>query len=155
MNGNSLMAILILLGASNLILLVILLITRNKDPFTEIKEKLATVDGGQQRIETALKQEISRNREEMNLVAKESRQELAAAIRVLGDSNATRITEIGEAQKNQLDSFARQLGGLTEATERRLETMRATIESWIRCGPLSMRNFRAHLKRDWGTPLTS
>lgn len=123
------MVILILLGASNLILLVILLITRNKDPFTGLRERLAAVDGGQQRIETAVKQEISRNREEMNLVAKESRQELAAAIRALGDSNATRITEIGEAQKNQLDSFARQLGGLTEATERRLETMRATIEN--------------------------
>jgi DNA recombination protein RmuC len=129
MNGNSLMAILILLSAGNLVLLVILLITRSKDPFTDLKEKLAAVDGGQQRIETAVKQEISRNREEMNLVGKESRQELAAAIRALGDSNATRITEIGGAQKNQLDSFARQLGGLTEATERRLETMRATIES--------------------------
>jgi DNA recombination protein RmuC len=129
MNGNSLMAILILLGASNLILLVILLTKRNIDPFADLKERLAAVDGGQQRIETAVKLEISRNREEMNLVAKESRQELGAAIRVLGDSNATRITEIGEAQKNQLDSFARQLGGLTEATERRLETMRGTIES--------------------------
>src|SRR6266542_999516 len=109
MNGNSLMAILILLGASNLILLVILLITRNKDPFTEIKQKLATVDGGQQRIETALKQEISRNREEMNLVAKESRQELAAAIRVLGDSNATQKKKIREDQKNKLSTFAQHL----------------------------------------------
>jgi DNA recombination protein RmuC len=129
MNGNSLMAILILLSASNLILLVILLITRNKDRFPELKEKLAAVDGGQQRIETAVKEEISRNREEMNLVAKESRQELVGAIRALGDSNASRMIEIGEAQKNQLDSFARQLGGLTQATERRLETMRVTIES--------------------------
>jgi len=129
MNGNSLIVILMLLSAGNLILLVILLITRSKDPLTELEEKLRAIDSGQQRIETAVKEEISRNREEMNLVAKESRQELAAAIRALGDSNASRMTEIGGAQKNQLDSFARQFGGLTEATERRLETMRATIES--------------------------
>jgi DNA recombination protein RmuC len=129
MNENSLMVILILLSAGNLILLVILLITRSKEQFPGLKEKLAAVDGGQQRLETRVKEEISRNREEMNLVAKESRQELSAAIRALGDSNASRMSEIGEAQKNQLDSFARQLGGLTEATERRLETMRATIET--------------------------
>jgi len=127
MNEN-LIVILILLGAANLVLLVVLLITRRKDSSTELKEKLTVVDSGQQRIETAFKDELSRNREEMNSVAKDSRQELAQAIRTAGDTNATRIAQIGEGQKQQLDSFARQIGSLTEATERRLETMRTTIE---------------------------
>jgi DNA recombination protein RmuC len=127
--NDSLMIILILLGAANLILLVILLFTRSKNPSAELKERLAVVDDGQRRIEAVVKEEISRNRQEMNLVAKDSRQELAGTIRTLGDSNAQRMTEIGVGQKNQLESFARQLGGLTEATERRLETMRATIEN--------------------------
>lgn len=129
MNDYLYITILILLGTGNLILLIILLTTRSKDTSPELKEKLVALSTEQKRIEAAVKEEISRNREEMNLVAKDSRQELAAAIGALGDGNARRITEIGEAQKNQLDSFARQLGGLTDATERRLETMRTTIES--------------------------
>jgi DNA recombination protein RmuC len=127
--NDYLIIILILVGAANLVLLAILLVTRPKDSSAELIQKLLSIDSGQQRIEAAVKVEVSRNREEMNLVAKESRQELADAIRALGDSNASRITEIGEGQKNQLDSFAKQLEGLTAATERRLETMRATIES--------------------------
>src|SRR5687768_15639192 len=126
--NESLIITLIGLGAANVILLAVLLLTRSKDSSAELKEKLAVVHGGQQRIEVSLKEEVSRNREEMSSVAKDSRQELAAAIRMLGDNNATRMTEIGEGQKNQLDSFARQLEGLTMATERRLENMRATIE---------------------------
>jgi len=129
MNDSFYIAVLILLGAGNLVLLAILLITRSKDSSLELKEKLAALATEQQRIEAAVKEEISRNREEMNQIAKDSRQELAAAIRALGDGNASRITEIGAGQKNQLDSFARQLEGLTAATERRLETMRGTIES--------------------------
>src|SRR2546421_1654285 len=127
MNENLIIS-LILLAVANLILLVVLLLTRSKDSSAELKEKLAVIDGGQKRIESSVKEEVSRNREEMNSIAKDSRQELAGAIRTLGDNNAARMTEIGEGQKNQLDSFARQLGGLTEATERRLETMRTTIE---------------------------
>jgi DNA recombination protein RmuC len=127
MNEN-LIVILILIGTANLVLLIVLLATRRKDSSAELKEKLTVVDSGQQRMETAIKHELSRNREEMNSVAKDSREELGQAIRTAGETNATRIAQIGEGQKQQLDSFARQIGGLTEATERRLETMRTTIE---------------------------
>jgi DNA recombination protein RmuC len=128
MNENQII-ILILMGAANLLLLVILIVTSSKDSSAELKERLTIVDRGQQRIETAVKEELSRNRDEMNSVAKDSRQELAQAIRAAGETNATRIGQLGEGQKQQLDSFARQIGGLTEATERRLETMRTTIEA--------------------------
>ncbi|HLN99618.1 MAG TPA: DNA recombination protein RmuC [Pyrinomonadaceae bacterium] len=127
--NNGLIIILILLGAGNLVLLMVLLLSRRKDSSGDMREKLAILESGQQRIERAVKDEISANREETSQVAKDSRQELTAAIRTLGEGHSTRMAEIAGAQKNQLDSFARQLGGLTDATERRLEAMRGTIES--------------------------
>jgi DNA recombination protein RmuC len=58
-----------------------------------------------------------------------ARREVSASIEALADSNARRISEIGTAQKDQLDSLVKQLAGLTDSTERRLETMRTTIET--------------------------
>jgi DNA recombination protein RmuC len=125
---NALLIVSIVLAATSVALLVLSLLTRPKDPTGELKEKLEEVARGQVRIESAVKEEIARNREEASAGARETRQELTAAMRTLGDSNALRIAEIGEGQKNQLDHFAKQLSHLTEATERRLETMRVTIE---------------------------
>ncbi len=120
---------LIVLGVANLALLILVLLTRPKNSSAGLKGMTAAVEAGQARIESAVKDEIARNREESSAGAKDTRQELIAAMRTLGDSNASRIAEIGEGHKNQLDSFARQLANLTEVTERRLETMRTTIEA--------------------------
>ncbi|MEK6337767.1 MAG: DNA recombination protein RmuC, partial [Acidobacteriota bacterium] len=64
----------------------------------------------------------------MSLAARNDRQELSTSINTFAESNANRIVEIGNAQKNQLDSFTKQLGGLTDRTEQRLEAMRTTME---------------------------
>ena len=120
--------ILIVLGVVDLALLVLLLVTRPKDWSAELKQMMPIIEAGQVRTEAAVKDEITRNREETNAGARETRQELIAALQTLGDTNAQRMVEIGDGNKSQLDSFAKQLSGLTEATERRLETMRTTIE---------------------------
>lgn len=126
--SESLVMILIALGVANLVLLVLILLTRRKDLSAELKQVLPVIEAGQTRMETTVKDEIARNREETHAGAKETRQELIGALHILGDANAQRMVEIGDGHKNQLDSFARQFSGLTEATERRLETMRTTIE---------------------------
>ena len=76
-----------------------------------------------------VKNEIARNREEMSAAARSDRKEISASIISGSDSNARRIVEIGEAQKHQLDSFAKQIAGLTDRTEQRLEAMRTTVEA--------------------------
>src|SRR5258708_4833972 len=105
------------------------MLRKRKESSAEIKERLVVLESGQQRVEQVVRDEIAKNRDELSVAAKTSRQELSASMGSLADSNAKRILEIGNGQKNQLDSFARQLTGLTDATERRLETMRTTIEA--------------------------
>lgn len=110
-------------------LLAILVFRKPKDSSDELKDILAAIEKGQTRLESSVKDEIARNREETNLAATKARQELSASVTALADSNARRLVEIAEGQKNQLDLFGKQLGGLTDGTERRLETMRTTIEA--------------------------
>ncbi len=126
---ESLLILLVLLVIVSLALLIWLLLRKPKDSAADLKERLSALEGGQQRVEQAVRDEIAKNRDELGAAAKASRQELSASMGALADSNAKRIVEIGDGQKNQLDSFARQLTGLTDATERRLESMRTTIEA--------------------------
>jgi DNA recombination protein RmuC len=126
---ETLLLALVLLAIVSVALMVLLLLRKPKDSSAEIKERLVVLESGQQRVEQVVRDEIAKNRDELSVAAKTSRQELSASMGSLADSNAKRILEIGNGQKNQLDSFARQLTGLTDATERRLETMRTTIEA--------------------------
>src|SRR5437660_7255498 len=127
--GDSMAIILVVFGLVNVTLLFLLLFRKPKDSSSEIKDKLDEVERAQQRVEQAVKDEVAKNRVEMSTTARSGRQELSASISALADSNARRIVEIGDAQKNQLDSFAKQLAGLTDRTEQRLEAMRTTMEA--------------------------
>jgi len=127
--SNTVQLILLILGFGSLGLLVLLWFRKPKDSSADVNDKLIILEKSQQRLEQTVKDEIARNREELSTAARSTRQEVGASIGTLADSNARRIAEIGVAQKNQLDSFAKHLAGLADVTERRLETMRATIES--------------------------
>jgi len=121
--------LILVITLANLAILVYLLLRKPKDSAAAANEKLIILEKSQQRLEQTVKDEISKNREEMSGAAKSARQEVSASIGALADSNARRISEIGAAQKDQLDSLVKQLAGLTDSTERRLETMRTTIET--------------------------
>ncbi|HKP39165.1 MAG TPA: DNA recombination protein RmuC [Pyrinomonadaceae bacterium] len=107
-------------------LLTLLVLRKPKDSLEDV---LAAIEKGQEKVESSVKDEIARNRDESSSAATKARQELSASVTALADSNARRLMEIADGQKNQLDSFGKQLGGLTDSTERRLETMRTTIEA--------------------------
>ncbi|MFQ5455277.1 MAG: DNA recombination protein RmuC [Nitrospirota bacterium] len=85
-------------------------------------------DGNLVRLEASLKDEFSRNREELNKNFKESREELINGFKVFEDSILKRITEIATLQKNQLDTFSTQLTTLIKTNEEKLGDMTQTIE---------------------------
>src|SRR2546423_67814 len=101
--------ILFALGLASLVFLFYLSFRKPKDSSIEIKSKLDTLEDAQQRFEQAVTNEFAKNRAEMNTAARNDRQELSTSITTAADSNAKRISEIGAAQKDQLDSFAKQL----------------------------------------------
>ena len=126
--NESLSVLLIVLALVNACFLAILAFRKPKESSVKIKEEFSRLGDTQKRIEQTVKDEIAKNRDEMSLGARNAREELSASINTFADSQAKRVVEMGNAQKNQLDSFARQLGGLTDRTEQRLEAMRATME---------------------------
>src|SRR5919106_281158 len=101
--------VLVIVALANLAILLYMLLRTPKDYSAAVNDKLIVLEKSQQRLEDTVKDEISKNREEMSVTAKSARQEVSASIGALADSNARRISEIGTAQKDQLDSLVKQL----------------------------------------------
>lgn len=82
-----------------------------------------------ERQERMLRDEMSRNREESLLAARQGREESSIAVTAFGDSLLKRMSEIAGLQKNQLDIFAGQLKTMTISNEGRMDKLRETVES--------------------------
>lgn len=117
------------------LLLVMLLILLRRRPTVDLSAILLhfeAIERGQERTEKSLREELARNREESSANSRQSREELTATLNAFAGSLQSRMAEIAGLQKDQLDSFAKQLVLLTQANEQRLERMRETIEQQLR-----------------------
>jgi DNA recombination protein RmuC len=97
-----------------------------------IDGQLALLEKNQERIERNLREEISKNREESTVQARQAREELAGSLTLSFDSLLARISEVSNLQKNQLDVFANQLVTLTKSNEDRLNRVRDTLEAQLK-----------------------
>jgi len=83
---------------------------------------------GQERGERLLRDELASGREEASAGGRRLREEVAGSVASMGDSMVRSLGELGTQQKLQLDTFALQLATLTEATDRRLNELRTTVD---------------------------
>lgn len=90
------------------------------------------VQKNQERIEQAVKGEISRNREETLLQSRQMREETMSYLQKFNESLLSRMSDIATLQKNQLDTFSNQLAQLTQLNEQKMQSMRQTIETQLR-----------------------
>ncbi|HBW34327.1 MAG: recombinase RmuC [Peptococcaceae bacterium BRH_c23] len=111
-----------------LILLIILLTRSSRNPFVLFESKLVALEKILERNERLVNGEIAKNREESNTNARQIREELNQSVRLFNDSLLSRMAEIANLQRNQLDIFATQLGSLTKTNEQKLEHLRKTVE---------------------------
>ncbi|MCL5735935.1 MAG: DNA recombination protein RmuC [Actinobacteria bacterium] len=86
----------------------------------------------QERAENLLREEMARGREETAKSAKLVREEVAAAVKAMGDSTVRSIGELGTQQKGQLETFTTQLVTLTESNEKRLNELRGTVDGRLK-----------------------
>ena len=98
-------------------LTVILLLFRRIPGDAALRE-LAALRENADRLERAVREEISRNREETG-----------KTMAAFGDSVRAVMTDIAGLQQQQLDTFTRQLSMLTQANEQKLDRMRDTVEA--------------------------
>lgn len=119
---------LIILVVIAIILLIILLSRSSHNPFVQFESKFASLEKTLERSERLVNGEIAKNREESTANARQVREELNQSVHSFNESVLTRMAEIANLQRNQLDIFAVQLGSLTKTNDQKLEQLRKTVE---------------------------
>jgi DNA recombination protein RmuC len=120
------------LSILSFILLIILFLRNPQAVNKEIATQFAVIERNQDRLERSLKDEISKNREEMVLSAKALRQEVSSSLLTLNESMMRRLSESLQSQLGQLDSFSKQLQLMTQANEERLGKLNETVASQLK-----------------------
>jgi DNA recombination protein RmuC len=114
-----------------LIVIVLLIVLLRRNPArlpAEIRQAFGELKDRLDRSEHSLREEMARNRQESAFGDRQAREELRTGIAQLTESLLNRMAEIARLQKDQLDSFSRQLADLTVLNETKLEALRQTIE---------------------------
>jgi DNA recombination protein RmuC len=93
-----------------------------------LDNKLTLLEKGLERQERVFQEEIARNREEGNANSRLAREEMSQSLKGFNDSVLSRMAEIANLERNQLDIFARQMNNLTQTNEQKLELLRKTVE---------------------------
>jgi len=91
-------------------------------PLTEIIEKSG------EKVEKALREEISTNRKESISSNKEVREEIAKSIKDFGDSVNRQVSNLTENQSKNFQAFSKELGDVIDKNDVKMEKVKETIE---------------------------
>jgi DNA recombination protein RmuC len=111
-----------------LVLVIVLVRRKPAQLLADIREAIGDLSHRLDRLERALREELALGRQEAAHGDRQAREELRSGLVQLTDSLLNRMAEIARLQKDQLDSFSKQLTDLTALNETKLETLRQTME---------------------------
>ena len=94
----------------------------------ELMVRLQSIEGRLEETERTLNEQFTSMRKEQKEDARFDREEQSRGMVSFGDSQAKRIKEIGDLQRESLNSFSRQLADMSRLNEEKLEAMRGTVE---------------------------
>lgn len=123
-------AVLLVLAA--LILLIALIRRKPEDIVAILHDRFVVLGSKQERLENVVKEEITLNRQETANSARQARQELGHSLKLSSDAIQQRLLENIRMQKDQLDSFSKQLIAMAKLNEEKIEAMRKTMETQLR-----------------------
>ncbi len=129
MTDPLLIIVIIILAA---VLTLAFLFSRLLKKISGFNQALKNFEKNQLRTESITKEEIAKNRTETSQNNQLSRQEMSNSLKAFGDSLLSRMAEIAGLQKNQLDTFSKQLSTQTRTNEEKLEQMRETVEKRLK-----------------------
>ncbi|MFO7709607.1 MAG: DNA recombination protein RmuC [Desulfobacterales bacterium] len=124
-----LLAVILVLAVAALILLILLLRRRPGQVVHELRGALAAIEGRFEQTEREFRDELARSRQESAFGDRQMREEMQAGVGLLTESLLGRMAEIARLQKDQLDSFSRQLADLTALNAAKFEALRAAMEN--------------------------
>lgn len=122
-------AVVLLLG---IVVLLSFLLGNLKRHFGRLHDAFQELAEAQEEARRWVREDISKNREEIAAGSRETRYELRTSLKEATDSLLQRATENAGMQKDQLDSFGRLIYEMTRHSEEKLESMRKTVEERIR-----------------------
>jgi DNA recombination protein RmuC len=124
-----LLIVTIVLLVATVALLLLLLKKASQDNIATLPSRLEAFERAQERSERAVREEVTRNRDEQGRAAKEQRQELNEAFKTFGDSATQRMGELANAQTAKLETMSSLIAKLSDSNEKKLEAIRVTVES--------------------------
>jgi DNA recombination protein RmuC len=116
------------LGLIGLVLLIVLVWRNPSRRLADIRGAIGDLNERLDRLERTFREELARGRQEAAHGDRQAREELRAGLAQLTEALLNRMAEIARLQKDQLDSFSRQLTDLTALNESKLEGLRQTME---------------------------
>jgi DNA recombination protein RmuC len=97
--------------------------------YAHMESHLLRLETAQEKLEKRIREEFGNQRQEHNLSAKQSREEVAGSFSTLQSSLLATMREHSQQQKWLLESFSQQLARLTQMNEQQLNEMRTMIEA--------------------------
>jgi DNA recombination protein RmuC len=112
-----------------LLVLQVLLLRRTGRKDDSLEPSFRALEGGLERLERELRQELARGRQEAALAARGDREEQSQALDRLAKTLSAQVAQLGTLQGQQLEAFAQQLARLTQSNEQRSEQLRVAVET--------------------------
>ncbi len=106
--------ILLIISILNLALIAVLIFKRSAQNGGELRSSLDALDKNQQRLEGIIREEQQKN------------------LNTFSESLFSRLNDVNNASKNQLDSFSKQLAQLTQLNQEKLEQLRSAIDNQLK-----------------------
>ena len=97
-----------------------------------VESKIDAVEKSMEKTGPLIRDEFSRNREEIQKSSRETREELSGSFKYLSETLTKTISELSGNQRNQFESFSSQLASLIKSNEERTEKIRDTVEQRLK-----------------------
>jgi DNA recombination protein RmuC len=117
-----------------IVILIVMMLNRLRNPvqMESVKESLVIFGNSLDKVNSSLREEFQRNREESSKVAKDNRDELQKSLETFDVSLTRNIREFNENQRLNFESSMTRAREQAQNIETRLEKMRETIENKLK-----------------------
>jgi DNA recombination protein RmuC len=120
----------ILLGLLLIAAIVNILLSSRKtaDNDEETKRILTKIDGDLSRMDSLIREEFGRNRDENQKAFKDNREELSNSFKLLSDNLMKTVSELSNAQKNQFEAYSNRLAELSKSFDEKSRSLQEQLE---------------------------
>ncbi|MDR2651688.1 MAG: DNA recombination protein RmuC [Prevotellaceae bacterium] len=122
--------IFILLGLLLIAVIVNILLSSRKTAYDDedIKRILNKIDGDLSRMDSLIREEFGRNRDENQKAFKDNREELSNSFKLLSDNLMKTVSELSNAQKNQFEAYSNRLAELSKSFDEKSKNLQEQLE---------------------------